>query len=165
MGAIVTSRKLKPSASELRTMAQKLLEWSQELEMDSGVNPGCSGMHDRLLATAMKHYRFRRVRDSRFPKDVFGEPAWDILLDLFINARRKRPVSITSLCIASSAPATTALRYITLLEQRGLIRRTRAKHDRRVSYVELTGEAQQAMERHLADTVDWLDDSASGKGC
>lgn len=162
MGDGVGSHTLKPSAAELRALAEKLLSWSRLLDAEAGALTGSHGMGDRLLDVAVEHYRFRRARDTRFPKDVFGEPAWDILLDLFINARRNRPVSITSLCIASSAPATTALRYISLLEKRGLIRRTPAQHDRRVSYVELTEAARQAMERHLADADAAFEDPALG---
>ncbi|WP_324741837.1 hypothetical protein U8326_01105 [Tsuneonella sp. CC-YZS046] len=154
----MTPRRFRPSQAELREMAEKLLHWSNELERDFGIKPGERGIGDRLLAIAMKYYRVRRLRDGQLPPDLFGEPAWDMLLDLYINTRRGRLVSITSLCIASAVPATTALRHISLLEERGLLQKIPAKHDRRVSYVELTEHAYQAMECHLADVAQHLHD-------
>ena len=154
----MTPRRFRPSQAELREMAEKLLHWSNELERDFGIKPGERGIGDRLLAIALKYYRVRRLRDSQLPKELFGEPAWDMLLDLFITPRRRRLVSITSLCIASAVPATTALRHISLLEERGLLQKIPAKHDRRVSYVELTEHAYQAMEVHLAEVAEHLHD-------
>ncbi|WP_170304751.1 winged helix DNA-binding protein [Croceicoccus estronivorus] len=140
-----------PDALELREIGEKLLRWSGELERAAARARSAGGGKDQLLAIAERYYQSRRARDNRFPKDIFGEPAWDILLDLFINTRRRRTVSTTSLCIASSAPATTALRYISVLEKRGLVRRKRSRHDGRVHYVELTDSAREAMECYLAD--------------
>lgn len=151
-------RRFRPSQAELREMAEKLLHWSNELERDFGIKPGERGIGDRLLAIALKYYRVRRLRDCQLPKDLFGEPAWDMLLDLFISTRRGLVVSVTSLCIASAVPPTTALRHIALLEERGLLQRIPAQHDRRVSYVELTEHAYQAMEIHLADVAQHLHD-------
>jgi DNA-binding MarR family transcriptional regulator len=47
-------------------------------------------------------------------------------------------VTITSLCIASQAPPTTALRWINRLEQEGHIERTPDADDKRRIYVRLT---------------------------
>lgn len=83
-------------------------------------------------------YRFRRSRDAMLPSALLGEPAWDMLLDLFIHEVEGRKISITSLCLASSAPSTTALRYIDLLEKHGLLSRTKCTTDQRVTFVHLT---------------------------
>ena len=42
------------------------------------------------LTLARTLYAERRRRDRTFPVDIFGEPSWDILLDLFV-AREKGP--------------------------------------------------------------------------
>ena len=39
--------------------------------------------------------------------ELFGEPAWDILLDLYIANVENKPVSVSSACIGSAAPPTT----------------------------------------------------------
>ena len=80
----------------------------------------------------------RRSRDQILGADLFGEPIWDMYLDLFVNAVEDRPVSISSLCIASGAPTTTALRHIAMLVDRGLLLRRRDAKDGRRVLIELS---------------------------
>jgi hypothetical protein len=87
-------------------------------------------------ASALIGLRIRRER--LFGGELFGEPAWDILLDLFIQRARGKKTSSTSAALASRAPSTTALRYISMLTTRGWVNRSVAVHDKRVYYIELT---------------------------
>lgn len=91
-----------------------------------------------LSQVAQDLYRFRRSRDALLPPALLGEPAWDMLLDLFIHEVEGRKISVTSLCLASAAPSTTALRYIDLLEKHGLLSRSKCATDQRVTFVHLT---------------------------
>lgn len=58
----------------------------------------------------------------------------------------KRRVSVTSLCLASRAPVTSALRRIDRLLAEGLITHTLDPKDRRRKYVELTGDGASRMQ-------------------
>lgn len=91
-----------------------------------------------LLAIAQSIYRLRRIRDDAFEDRIFADPAWDILLDLFIAAERGKKVSISSACIGATVPATTALRHLSALVKHGLISRDDSKTDFRVSWVALS---------------------------
>jgi len=62
-------------------------------------------------------------------------------------------VSVSSLCIASDAPPSTALRHITLLEENGLITRSPSAHDRRITFVGLTDQAVVAMGSYLENAA------------
>src|SRR5690606_24209072 len=64
--------------------------------------------------------RVRRLRDEFLPGDLFADPAWDMLLDLFAARLEQERVSVSSLCIASAVPPTTALRWIRTLTEKGL---------------------------------------------
>jgi DNA-binding MarR family transcriptional regulator len=103
-----------------------------------------------LAAIAESEYRARRHRDKLFRGDLFGEPAWDMLLDLYLNRARGRRVSVTSLCIASCRPPTTALRWLTVLEQADLVSRHESPSDHRVSYIDLTDEGAVLMSEFLS---------------
>ena len=106
-----------------------------------------------LMERAERLYRERRRRDASIGGTVqlFGEPSWDILLDLFIAQGRARPVSVSSACIGSSTPQSTALRYVGLLERVGLIRRARDPRDGRRFYLELTEAGLFSMQAYLAE--------------
>jgi hypothetical protein len=102
--------------------------------------------HPLWAELARQHYRHRRLRSKIFGNEaLFGEPAWDILLDLFIAAKEKRKVSVMSACIGSAVPSTTALRWISALEREGLITREDDPDDARRTYVILTEPGYNAM--------------------
>ena len=98
---------------------------------------------------AEKLYRTRRQREKYFGDRVFGEPAWDILLDLFIHGERGQSVSVSSACIAASVPPTTALRWLDCLVDEGLIVRVPDKKDGRKVFVRLTERAKVQMQECL----------------
>ena len=100
------------------------------------------------IALARKTYALRRKRAAIFGKpDLFGEPAWDILLDLFIAAGDGKSVSVSSACIGSAAPATTGLRWLGVLAEEGLILRENDPEDQRRVLVRLSSRGQAAMQR------------------
>lgn len=96
----------------------------------------------------------RADRDAIFQSGLFSDPAWDMLLDLAVAEATARPISVTSLCIASGAPTTTALRRIEDMKEAGLLDRIPDPLDRRRVLVHLTTEGRKRMEafvqRHAA---------------
>lgn len=102
---------------------------------------------------AKREYAERARRFSVLDGDLFGEPAWDILLDLFISDFEQRKVSVTSACIASNVPTSTGLRWIRLLEQRGLIERIGDAADGRRSWIQITAGGRSLMDKLLAERV------------
>ena len=93
--------------------------------------------------------RARRTRDEHFARGLFADPAWDMLLDLFAARLQGEAVSVSSLCIASAVPQTTALRWIKVLTDQGLASRIDDPEDGRRVFVELTDSAAEAMEAAL----------------
>jgi hypothetical protein len=108
-----------------------------------------------LEAMADMLYRLRRLRIKNFPSPpgLFADPAWDLLLDLFVQRSRGRAVSVTSACIASDVPPTTALRWIAQLDEIGMITRVEDTGDRRRAFLQLTPMGLRSMRRYLADAV------------
>lgn len=99
--------------------------------------------------TAKRIIALRRERDKLFSglsaRDVLGEPAWEMLLDLFVARAQGQRVSVSSLCIASYGPQTTALRYISTMTQKGIIIRTPDEDDQRRVFLTLSKPAFEAM--------------------
>jgi DNA-binding transcriptional ArsR family regulator len=109
------------------------------------------------LAFAREAYAIRRRRDRHLPGDLFGEPTWDILLDLYVATRENRPVPTTSACIGADVPPTTALRWLRILEARGLVEREEDGHDGRRTFVRLSAQGLAAMDDWLQVALATLD--------
>lgn len=130
-------------------LAETLLVALQHWAQTAMLNGNWSSEEDQLAAIAQSEYNSRRRRDQYFDADIFAEPAWDMLLDLYIQHCRKRAVSVHSLCIASAVPATTALRWIGKLVDCGLAVRLPSEQDARVIHVELTENGLRQMGQYL----------------
>lgn len=85
----------------------------------SAPQDGLDGLYRRAKALHAE----RRCRDRAFEgcSDLFLEPAWDILLDLFVAEHEDRAVTVDVACLAARVSRSTSIRYLTLLEKRGLI--------------------------------------------
>lgn len=103
--------------------------------------------------------RQRRLRAKYFDGELFADPAWDMLLDLTAARVEHARVSVTSLCIASGVPPTTALRWIGQMIEAGLFERQEDDTDRRRAFITLSDRAAEAMARYfeeLGTTADTL---------
>jgi len=143
---------------QLRSLAERLNYIADCLEPAEPLNPSRRRVDCReslarrlpfLALVAEQEYATRRARARFLSPELLGEPAWDILLDLLVQHARGRRVSVTSACLASSVPGTTALRWLAALEERELVMRTAAQHDGRVSYIELTRDGFEALDQCL----------------
>ena len=94
--------------------------------------------------------RQRQLRARFFDGELFADPAWDMLLDLTAARAEHTRVSVTSLCIASGVPPTTALRWIGQMRDAGLLQRFEDERDRRRVFIALTDKAADAMASFFA---------------
>lgn len=102
----------------------------------------------RLVRRIIRH---RQLRARFFDGELFADPAWEILLDLTAARAEHTRVSVTSACIASGVPPTTALRWIGQMIEAGLLVRVRDDSDRRRAFVALSDHAAGAMAHYFAE--------------
>jgi DNA-binding response OmpR family regulator len=88
----------------------------------------------------------RRLRSQYFPAELFSDPCWEMLLDLYDAALAGAEVTVTSLGAASGVPQTTALRRMETLQAHDLIVRSEDKADKRRTIVKLSDTGMQAVE-------------------
>ena len=108
---------------------------------------------DDLAVVAASIYRLRFQRANQFDPTLFGEPAWDMLLDLFIQRVKGKRVSTTGLCLGADVPHSTGLRHIERLCEEGILRRSAAKDDKRLILIELTPKGLRLMRDYLTNAV------------
>lgn len=93
--------------------------------------------------------RQRRLRERYFERELFADPAWDILLDLTAARAEHRRVCVTSLCIAAAVPPTTALRWIAQMTEMRILVREQDEEDKRRAFIALSDSAAEAMARYF----------------
>lgn len=106
-----------------------------------------------LLAYARRMIVERARRFQFFDGHLFSDPAWDIMLELFVAEIELREVPVTNLCFTSNVPDTTVLRWIKTLCAEGLVVRTKDHVDKRRVLVQLAGPAAKAMRHYLEEQL------------
>jgi hypothetical protein len=101
----------------------------------------------RVVRQVIAH---RQARGRFFDPALFGDPAWDMLLDLTAAHAEGAQVSVTSLCIAAAVPATTALRWLTQMVESGVFIRVPDPADKRRAFIALSDSSLAAMAGYFA---------------
>ena len=104
----------------------------------------------RELPADLQVLQWLRDLDEQRSKALDGivktDATWNMLAELLRARITKRRISVTSLCLASRGPVTSALRRVEQLLQDGLITYALDPKDRRRKYVELTSEGASRMQ-------------------
>lgn len=116
---------------------------ADSLRHPEGKSAGCSDKDNlQLSLLASRLYAARARIDSIFGIDgLCRSPAWDIMLDLFRSESKGETVSIASATIGAGCSTATAMRWLQVLEDRGLIERKPDPRDRCSAFVNLTHSA------------------------
>ncbi|MDE2596772.1 MAG: MarR family transcriptional regulator [Sphingomonadales bacterium] len=137
----------------LAAMAEQIGVISREIAAGAGSETGRPEARETILQVAERLYAERRRRGKHFRETLFCDPAWDILLDLFIATERGRDISVTSACLAAGVPSTTGLRWLHILEDEGLVISEPDAHDGRRRFIRLTRDAMARMRACLAEEM------------
>lgn len=93
------------------------------------------------LVFARRIHRSRMRAHAIIGPRIVRDPRWEMLLELFIAHHEHRRVSVSSLCHASTAPATTGLRHVEVLREEGFVHRIGDPNDARRCWIEPTPKA------------------------
>lgn len=144
---------LQQLSEDVGRIAKILASLSDEEAAGSAVKAAAAGGDEcepGVDAAAIRSMiRARRLRGQYLRGDLFADPAWDMLLDLMAARLEKNRVAVSSLCIAAAVPATTALRWIKALTDRGLLVRSADPQDGRRVYIELSDDVARSLGAYL----------------
>lgn len=128
--------------ARLATIAQ---EFADRIEKVPPPQAGSADADVTLEARAQRVLNERRRRGKFLPPELFHEPAWDMMLALFIAHGERRTVNVGTLVTYSDAPVTTSQRWIEHLHRLGQINRVGDPVDRRRIEISLTDRGLSAM--------------------
>ncbi len=111
------------------------------------VSPDLARLVSRMI-------RAREKRAAVFSPNLFSDPAWDIMLTLFLAQLRQRRMAASDLSSATAVPLTTTHRWIDTLEQKGWLRRSPDPLDQRRVFVQLSERGSAAMGVWISDWIE-----------
>lgn len=132
--------KIEDHATELALIDRMLDEVQNRLQALNETHPPLRAGGFRQLI------RMRALREQHFGPGLFADPVWDILLELAASRLEGRPVPISALSAAVAIPATTVLRWVSILVDRNLVERAPDPGDRRRVFVRLSEEGARRMD-------------------
>jgi hypothetical protein len=132
--------KLQAALAIVRQASERLLILTEPESAEAG---------HTLRAVAERLYAERRRRDEYFPAALFGEPAWDLLLALFIAHDEGRHVSLQEAYSAAKIDAHDGPALVDRLVGAGLVSRS---HNR-WNAILLTDQGMDRLGDYLADLV------------
>lgn len=107
---------------------------------------------ERILQNARVVARRRLLRRQLLgASDLFGEPAWDMLLDLFIQQCEGRLLPMSSLCLSADIPNSSAMKLIQRLCDAGLLERWPDPHDGRRSLIKISPDTEHRLRAYFAE--------------
>lgn len=158
--------KISNLSQELRSLAQLLDEPSdQKGGGDSGDGPigpaqaeaSVRLAHDHAPGELTAYIREILRKESKRREigggELFGDPAWEMLLDLLLAKIEGREVAVSSACIASGAPMSTALRLVRRLVAEEVLCRLPDEHDRRRHFLVINPNLEQPLIDYLSEQL------------
>lgn len=118
------------------------------LSADGGSSDDAADSPRRRVAEIM--FNMRKSRSGLFPASMFNEPAWDMLMALYVAHEVS---AAADLARSTNTPITTAMRWIEYLEAHKLIVREASSADRRAHLIRLTDLGRSNMDALFSDVI------------
>lgn len=109
----------------------------------------------RALRNAETSVRRRILRNQLLgASEHFGEPAWNILLDLFIHEAKSQPLSMSALCITAGIPTSSAMKLIQRMCDDGILKRSPDISDGRRSLITISPDIAHRLRAYFAEETE-----------
>jgi DNA-binding MarR family transcriptional regulator len=122
--------------------------------LPSGGSQSLSPDRKQLHSRALRELRSRRSREQYFDRYLFGEPAWEILLALYINEDVGARLTTSMLAEFVALPMSTVIRWLGALEQAALVGRDDHPTDRRKVFIRLLDQGRKALDTYFGSMPD-----------
>jgi DNA-binding MarR family transcriptional regulator len=138
----ISVRSIKLSGDDIDAIRRVLLQ----LDNAVGTSQACVPRDHDLRRIARRILEFRRSRASFLNPAMLGEPAYEMLLCLYIAEDPGEPLTPARLAELTDVPHSSALRWIDYLVDKELVTRGAHPKDRRATVIDLTSKGKQALD-------------------
>jgi DNA-binding MarR family transcriptional regulator len=136
---------------DLAGVAERLSALAAELRHRQAHHPVATLQAGPSLAAVAQTLLDQRLSRKNFlPCALFHEPAWELLLCLFVAHERGTALSVKELVSCVDAPVTTSQRWVDQLVHMKMLHREVDPADRRRLGITLTASAADSMARYLS---------------
>ena len=132
--------------AELKDLIDRILS-SNDNMTSSDLRPSSAKTSHAFARAEIE--RRRRRQEMFHGHDLFFDPAWDILLELYLADASETKLSVTAVGLESGVAPTTVIRWISVLESHGLVRRVDDQLDKRRCWIYLTTKSKAALEKYF----------------
>lgn len=137
------ARKTSNTRLRLSTLRRQIRELQEHVDqISTTVGELAANQHGGMRAVTADDLQLiiaaRRARETHFGPGLFADPAWDILLHLYIAKLQGTTLSVGPLSDISGVPPTTTMRWVETLDRAGWVERKPDPSDRRRVNVELS---------------------------
>ena len=113
-----------------------------------------AAVHDADLAgIARQTLAGRRQRDRYFDPMVFSNPAWDMLLSIYVASAEGRVQSVLDCCAAAPVAQGVALRWLAYLKQEEMVIETRDAGQSRQTHIRLSDQMHLTISAYLGSLI------------
>ena len=154
--ARLSQRELKVAAQLLSVLSG--LDADRNRELSTILRKAATAEHrykhrELWVESARQTFADRALRAQFFNEVMFGEPAWDMLLVLYVSEQTGAEHTVSGLLSLAGAPHTTSLRWLDLLTKERLVSRRAHPTDKRVVYVALTDKGLGALDAYFSAAI------------
>lgn len=105
----------------------------------------------KLAERAEKLLKWSRIKAEHLNlgTGLFSDSCWDMCLDIYICDLRNEQITVSSVAHSSGIPMTTAMRYINVMSEEGLLKKTPNPSDNRMVFVSTTPSCKERVTRVL----------------
>ncbi len=107
--------------------------------------------HVDLIGRAEKYLQWGRLKSQILDtgNGLFANSCWNMCLDVFLCDLKDQRVSVSSIAHSSGIPMTTAMRYINVMVEQGLLEKTPNAADNRMIFVSVSEDCSEKIKELL----------------
>lgn len=117
----------------------------------ASAQPSASAASGRLAAIAREELDRRRRRGALIGGGLFADPAWEIMLLLYVREQEEGGADLEALHQSANIALTTLLRWIGLFVDAGIVVSVPVASTEHIHAVSLSRKGLEEMEQYLAD--------------